>query len=296
MSVSNQVDFDDLNKLPRGLSCRDVVKAIFFLLPFFVELMRKFDFHTLMVEWVDKKKVSKNIIVGQEVVMPFVLPTTSIEIILPPIGDGVSHNPKRKNPSSGVDLPSSKKASSSLPTSPQSIPLLINPKSWLIQIAHVTMKLGHQSLWGQDFIPQDMIGPDFLLDSDKHMKRKAAITQFWSEEFKRSYDQSVALESKSIELEKNQGELDLLKNGLEVVKKNSKDLLNDLLATQARLVAKGTIGQGKRNQCFFEGGNSEEAKMTILAQHEEGFAKVVRQISVITPSLDISVMSVRCRL
>ncbi|RDX70892.1 hypothetical protein CR513_49814, partial [Mucuna pruriens] len=137
---------------------------------------------------------------------------------------------KRKEPPMGVELPSSKRALNSLPTSLEGVPLPMNPKSRLLQIAHVTMEPS------RDFLPQGMIGPDFLSNANKQMIRKEgpivmmetwAMAQLWSEEFKRSYDQSVAFDTKSIELEKNREELDALKVEVESVK-TFEELLNDL--------------------------------------------------------------------
>ncbi|RDX81844.1 hypothetical protein CR513_37433, partial [Mucuna pruriens] len=90
-----------------------------------------FDFRALRA---NKKKVFENIPANQEVATPSILSTTALKAILP-VGDGASHNPKRKNPPSCVDLPSSKKALSSLSTSPEDVPLLINLKSQLLIVA-----------------------------------------------------------------------------------------------------------------------------------------------------------------
>ncbi|RDX98801.1 hypothetical protein CR513_18235, partial [Mucuna pruriens] len=64
----NNLNLNDLNNLPKGLSCHEVINVVFSCSPSqdLAKLMRKSDFCALKVERDDKKKVSENVPTSQE--------------------------------------------------------------------------------------------------------------------------------------------------------------------------------------------------------------------------------------
>ncbi|RDX63656.1 hypothetical protein CR513_57885, partial [Mucuna pruriens] len=122
---------------------------------------------------------------------------------------------------------------------------------------------------GQDFQPKDLIGPYFLLDTNKHLIRKIGLV--------------ARMEVISVFQARAK---------VESVRRTLDELLKDLSSVQVRLTPKEEqLAKEKEANAALKASVSfveswykdleetrmdlEEGKMTIMAQHEEGFAKAV---------------------